>query len=109
MSKDLKKKRKNIIFQMIKNTQLNPPIAYKTPNGYSLVLEPLARYCKNVDRNVISKFSMVKFENHVYINVDDNLTDLLRTGDVNSTIVYKLKVIYIYIYMTISYYIDPRK
>ncbi|VVC25193.1 Cadherin,Cadherin-like,Cadherin conserved site [Cinara cedri] len=84
---------KTIPIKLVKNTQLNPPIAYKTPNGYSLVLEPITRFCKNVNASVFAKFSTRKFENHVYINVDDDLTDLLQTGGANSTIVYKLKTI----------------
>lgn len=77
----------------MKNTQLSPAIVYKTPDGHHLVLEPSAGYCKNVGADVISKFSAVKFDHRVFINVNDDLTDLLPTGGgANSTIVYKLKV-----------------
>lgn len=74
---------------MLKDTKLDPPIMYKTPIGYSIVLEPIVHFCKVVDKSVFAKFSVTKSEDKVYINIDEDLTDEL-TND--STIVYKLKV-----------------
>lgn len=73
----------------MKDAKLIPPISYKTPVGYSIILEPIAHFCKMVDKSVFTKFSAIKSEEKVYINIDEDLTSEL-TND--STIVYKLKV-----------------
>lgn len=80
-------------FQLIKHARLNPPITYHTPLEYSLVLEPIAHFCKGVDKSIFTKLSAIKSpeRSEVYINIDEDLTGIL-TND--STIVYKLKVIF---------------
>lgn len=69
--------------------RLDPPIDYVTPEGYILVLEPIVHFCQRVNTSIVSQFSAFGSEDKVYINVDDDLRDML-TND--STIVYKLKV-----------------
>ncbi|XP_025202436.1 cadherin-87A-like [Melanaphis sacchari] len=76
--------------ELLKDVRLEPPIDYVTPEGYSLVLEPIVHFCQRVDKSIIKKFSAIGSKDKVYINVDDDLRNI-STND--STIVYKLKAI----------------
>lgn len=77
-------------FQLTKSTKLNPPIFYKMPQGYSLVLEPIAQFCEVANTSLFTQFSVIRSKNDVYINVNEDFFDTLTS---DSTIVYKLKVI----------------
>jgi hypothetical protein len=82
--------REKLIFQLGRNALLKPPIVYKTPDGYSLVLEPITNFCKVIDTSIITKFTVLNSNDEVYISIDEDLTNILTS---DSTIVYKLKVI----------------
>ncbi|XP_025420336.1 uncharacterized protein LOC112690522 isoform X2 [Sipha flava] len=73
-----------------RNALLKPPIVYKTPDGYSLVLEPITNFCKVIDTSIITKFTVLNSNDEVYISIDEDLTNILTS---DSTIVYKLKAI----------------
>lgn len=77
------------VFQLVKNAQLHPPIDYKTPEGYRILLEPIDHFSKGVNTSIFSKFTAINEDGKVYITVNDDLEDVL-TND--ATIVYKLKV-----------------
>lgn len=64
------------------------------PEGYSMVLEPIAQISKVTNTSVFTKFSVIRLVDKVYINVNEDLFDTL-TSDL--TVAYKLKVIQKYL------------
>lgn len=62
---------------------------YTTPIKYDLTLEPIAHYGKELNISIFTKFSIIKSEHQVKINIDEDLTDIFKS---DSVIVFKLKV-----------------